>query len=392
MIIHSTLYEKLMRNQNMRAVWVVIPLVLIGIIGIIGMQESFAEENSSIISKNDLEFSVMTDKIHYKDDEIIHIFWHVQNIGNSNVSYTTTSTCNDGFRWNVVDSDQYRVNGMLGEFTNIIKENDLTALKFENPGFYGEILQSIVDEPNKTRDILIFTSNGDELVNILKEKFDVVKHSEPRSVPDAIGARVSIKHIPKIANMELVTNIIQGDAPVCGSAELIKPLKPGEIINGNFSWSQLVHVKDNLPQHVPDGYYSIDVNFDNVSNCVIVGINANNTLFENISCGFGNVEDEIRSYTLEEALEIQRQRIDMANSNHNAEEIEYRYNESYPKQVTWETYMSPLKQTQVYRIVNPYGINCNSGLDLIVKKIDGLPACVKPDTAEKLILRDWAIP
>ena len=78
----------------MRLVWVVIPLVFLGIVG---MSESFAEENSSVIYENDLEFSVMTDKKNYHDDEIIHIFWHVKNIGNSDISYTTSSTCNDGF-------------------------------------------------------------------------------------------------------------------------------------------------------------------------------------------------------------------------------------------------------------------------------------------------------
>jgi hypothetical protein len=40
MIIHSTLYEDLRKIKNMKLVWAVIPLVLFGIIGV---QESFAE-------------------------------------------------------------------------------------------------------------------------------------------------------------------------------------------------------------------------------------------------------------------------------------------------------------------------------------------------------------
>ena len=39
----------------------------------------------------------------------------------------------------------------------------------------------------------------------------------------------------------------------------------------------------------------------------------------------------------------------------------------------------------------PKDVSCRQGLWLIFKKSDGSPACVKPDTAQKLIERGWAI-
>jgi len=389
----------------MRLVWVVIPLVLIGMIG---MQESFAEENSSIIYENDLEFSVMTDKKYYHDDEIIHIFWHVKNIGNSDISYTTSSTCNDGFSVSITNSEIHRVNGVLGESANLIKEDDSTVLKFENPGFYGDVLQFIKDEPNKTRDILIFTSNGEKLVDILKEKFEVVKYSEPKSEPDAIGARVSVKYIPEIANMELVTSILEGDAPVCGSAELTKILEPNEIIDGNFSWSQLVHVKDNFPQHVPDGNYSILVNFYRISNCIVIGINSDNSQLKKIPC-FGGIPSNMSE---EQYIEYVKQQLKTIEHPELRAELikeleilstgsEYEYSQSEDAASissdandddlkSIKKILSPKQQMSMGFLSND--VECRKGLELIFKSSNSSPACVKLKTAEKLIQRGWASP
>ena len=106
-------------------------------------------------------------------------------------------------------------------------------------------------------------------------------------------------------------------------------------------------------------------------------------------------EDCTYTYTLEEALEIQRLRTGMDEPVPGPEP-------NYPDEITAEIVeemkemakrmnLPPLKQFRDYEITNPYDINCKSGLDLIVKKSDGSPACVKPETAEKLIARGWAI-
>jgi hypothetical protein len=50
---------------------------------------------------------------------------------------------------------------------------------------------------------------------------------------------------------------------------------------------------------------------------------------------------------------------------------------------------TPLKQ--VRSGIDASKVVCNQGFQLIFKKEDGSPACVKPDTAQKLIERGWGI-
>jgi hypothetical protein len=49
---------------------------------------------------------------------------------------------------------------------------------------------------------------------------------------------------------------------------------------------------------------------------------------------------------------------------------------------------SPLKQFNSG--INPNDVKCNSGFQLIIKAKDGSPACVTPQTAQKLVERGWA--
>ena len=49
----------------------------------------------------------------------------------------------------------------------------------------------------------------------------------------------------------------------------------------------------------------------------------------------------------------------------------------------------PLKQISQGTL--PENVTCTEGLELVLKKSNGLPACVKPSSVEKLIERGWAI-
>ena len=49
----------------------------------------------------------------------------------------------------------------------------------------------------------------------------------------------------------------------------------------------------------------------------------------------------------------------------------------------------PLKQ--ISQGVSPSDITCTEGKELVLKKSNGLPACVNPSSVEKLIQRNWAI-
>ena len=108
--------------------------------------------------------------------------------------------------------------------------------------------------------------------------------------------------------------------------------------------------------------------------------------------------EEKREYTLEEALEIQRNRTGSQITNDSSSVENTYFQEELTSEMIEEMremarimHLPPLKQFKIYETDNSYDINCKSGLDLIVKKSNGLPACVKPETAEKLIQRGWAI-
>lgn len=50
--------------------------------------------------------------------------------------------------------------------------------------------------------------------------------------------------------------------------------------------------------------------------------------------------------------------------------------------------LSPLKQIKLGII--PQDVKCKVDLVLIIKKENGLPACVRPDTVIKLVIRGWS--
>jgi len=49
--------------------------------------------------------------------------------------------------------------------------------------------------------------------------------------------------------------------------------------------------------------------------------------------------------------------------------------------------MSPLKQVKAG--VESEDVSCVSGMELLIKKSNGSPACVTPTTAERLIQLGW---
>jgi len=114
---------------------------------------------------------------------------------------------------------------------------------------------------------------------------------------------------------------------------------------------------------------------------------------------FAEEVGENRTYTLEEALEIQRNRTGSSITNNSssventypreltAEEEDERKSEML-KKLFAETTLSPLKQLKNYGLF-PSDVSCFNEKILIFKKSDSSPTCVTPETAEKLITRDW---
>jgi glucose/arabinose dehydrogenase len=52
-----------------------------------------------------------------------------------------------------------------------------------------------------------------------------------------------------------------------------------------------------------------------------------------------------------------------------------------------ESILAPLKQFKEGILAND--VMCKSGLELLIKETNGMPACVKPSTASKLVERNW---
>ena len=108
---------------------------------------------------------------------------------------------------------------------------------------------------------------------------------------------------------------------------------------------------------------------------------------------------EEKIYTLEEALEIQRNRTGVPITNDSfpvknsyIQELTLEDIQCMEKMGTYqraEKFMPPRWQVICYNFT-PDEINCNDDLQLIFKLTDNSPACVNPETAEKLIERGWA--
>jgi hypothetical protein len=60
----------------------------------------------------------------------------------------------------------------------------------------------------------------------------------------------------------------------------------------------------------------------------------------------------------------------------------------YGTEFMYQTTPSPLHQFKTGTVAKD--VKCNDSLFLVIKAEDGSPACVKPDTAQKLIERGWA--
>lgn len=54
------------------------------------------------------------------------------------------------------------------------------------------------------------------------------------------------------------------------------------------------------------------------------------------------------------------------------------------------TFFPPPMQ-QIKNGIEPTNVTCTEGLQLVLKKLNGMPACVKPASVEPLINRGWAI-
>jgi len=137
----STLYEKLMRNYDMRLVWVVIPLVLIGIVGV---QESFAEEFEFVASpRHQLESGITPENIQCREDRVLVL----RNNGNPACVKESTSEKLD---WKIIKSNSNIIE--VKSKQDSIPSDSLTVKNTEiidaNNQFAFEFYSQIKDDEN----------------------------------------------------------------------------------------------------------------------------------------------------------------------------------------------------------------------------------------------------
>lgn len=207
-----------------------------------------------------------------------------------------------------------------------------------------------------------------------------------------MNARITAAEIPKIANYDFVTSISDGELPVCGMAELTGILHPQKSIEGSFEWSQLIPSsnRNEAPRQVTDGFYSIEVEFNLMYNClpVALGYIESPSEIPKFDCGMERImagfsdEDRARFFKMHGFSE--NTIIDPI-THFLIEPSDLQSDDSYFIQKDFD--LPPLKQ--ISSGILPENVTCTEGFQLIFKAVDNSPACVKPVTAQKLLERGW---
>lgn len=408
-------------------------VVFLSIIACLGMcnavafaQESQDDANTSTITKDGLVFTVSTDKRVYAPDEIIHITWSVTNTGSEDGRFIETSSCNDGFKFNILDSDRKRLTGLLDEDALLISKNDPILPKI-SLHFYGDVLRLAKTDPTKQVIVGFMTPNADELRSFLRDEYGITK----LGTGGFVGASVMVKDLPHIVKSDLV-RYVMGGTSICLAEEYMVLLKPHQTIKNSFDWSQMTAVRSGdfaIPQKVKDGYYSADVVFNFTSNCVTVGIGKVNPspnmpcsavpmtpqiqkeidgMFEHMVVVDRDLKDGYDDTSRSNSTNPPPDRSSQITNNAQATDIllseditmhetagidgtntesKIRHDTELLKHSNPPIPSFPPLQ-QVERGEEPW---CKNDSVLLLKNSNGMPACVTPKTAEKLVQRCWAI-
>ena len=292
MIIHSTLYEDLRKIKNMKLVWAVIPLILVGVIGV---QESYSEK---VIGIRGMIFENGTTILDpwYRIESKIDI--PLDNPGNVRIQYY-----------------------------------DINDKKIAETGFNYEPTCLVNGE------IHCFDFMGFLL-----------------RIPD-IG---DFKKIVFLRDSQFLSEKIVSSNP-----PIVKILYPngGEVFRNNES--------------ITMKWESSDLDGDDLTFMIQISDDDGNTW--NIrSFDIPTNEFEFGFYHLEsDSVLIRVIASDGINTSSDISDEPF----------TVTDLLSPLKQ--VKDGIMPTHVICKSGVTLIFKSSDNSPACVKPQTAEKLIERGW---
>ena len=244
-------------------------------------ENTIKNQNISKIEKDGLSLTIKTDQIKYFTDQPVDISWTVENIGSESVSYTKRSTCSTGFDFEILD-ERGNIIDLVSSDVLFIPQNDPRTIKFDSLQFYGHILNSIENKDMaQDESLMILSSDPDKLSQLLVNSHHVKEYNVSDRF-QLVSAQVNVNEIPKIADYDIVSKINNGGRNICGLAESEEQLEPQQIIQGNYSWGQKVLEKDgkSIPDilRVPEGDYTIKIQFGNISNILKIQLISNNDL------------------------------------------------------------------------------------------------------------------
>ena len=371
----------------MKLVWVVIPLVLIGIIGI---QESFAEteiiwKNSVTASNDKVIATLATDKKDYSDGELIHIQWSLENVGTDNISYKRIGCpAQRHFDLEIFRSGNFPVNYNLGQ---LVPKDDIS----EPPCFEVEYGPPFIPPNGKIHNELIWTQKIRSFENfenitpgnyILRITFYESEQQWHNNEPSYLELQINIQGFSigeyDVYNLSLDYGIIN---------------IPYNIENGFINQ---ITIGDKSPsikipiESINDGLFSIDIK----------------KFSRFIDLGFGDIDDifvlvdgketKFEHYKTSESLILNFS----FNSNSNNLEIaasSIERNMPGPpeswmnhKLLKFDKIHSPYHQ--IKNNVDSEDIICNSNKELVFRPITNSPVCINGDSILKLIDRDWLKP
>jgi len=222
---------------------------------------SFAEEsNISTITKNGLILTIKTDKTEFYQDEIINIFWIIENTGNEPHTYLKRDYCDDGFDFQINGSGMENYQRLYPGFVLLISDDDPLVEKI-NYSLYGHILDLIEQGETREYDLIFYNTDADLLEDALKENHGVTKFSKG-SYLSFITASVPVQEIPEVASYNFVGQIDDGEQIACPELIKMEELLAGESLEGEFPWSQRIKTKQSDFVPVTNGDYSVTIQFE----------------------------------------------------------------------------------------------------------------------------------
>jgi len=348
-----------------RVVKISIIFSFIFLLGIFGIQESFAEDNRNMVhlEKKGVIITFSTDKSSYSPQEPIHVAYQIKNQGEDGINYYKGDSCDDGFFGYFANQDEeYYFNRFLGAGVYLIPENNPLGKRIDDT-FYGELLFMIENNENRDYGIIVY---GDKkrIAKVLQEDHNASSINEATRL-SFVTAKVPVNEILKIAKYSFVHSIGDGEKKLCALGVMRGTLDNGDEYEKSFYLSQEFYKYPGV-HTLPLGNYDVVLNFRLLDEKVLPA---------GSSYGGSPKAGTTELLTLKLPITI---------SDEPPNE------DTHVKLISKEKSTTVSLRQQIANGISPQNIVCNPEFYLVFKATDKSPACAKFETAIKLYKRGWA--